>query len=326
MHSSPLKRKIINAKRVFAIGAHSFIRNAWLSVAATVVMSITLSCILVTIFASYTLNNTVKSFTDKIDVSIYFNPKTSKADIQAFSADLRNDQALGVKQVTYVSREEARASYEETIKDSIAELQALSQTNEDTFLASIKVKTYDTAKLDAVVKIARGKKYSKIFYEDSYKDNAKRTAVERLGNIAKFLRDAGLVASILFGSISILVILNTIRMAIFNRKDEIEIMQLIGASKWFIRGPFLVEASIYGAIAGIVSNLFFYGLVLGQAPKLGSYVEEIQPTVDKFQSLTWLFIPATIITGVLIGSFSAYLAIRRHLRLKTTKRYLKKDK
>lgn len=108
-------------------------------------------------------------------------------------------------------------------------------------------------------------------------------------------------------------------MAIFNRKDEIEIMQLIGASRWYIRGPFLVEASIYGAIAGIFASVFFYVLVLGQAPKLGSYVEEIAPTVERFQSVSWLVISATILTGVLIGGFSAYLAIRRHLKTKTVK-------
>jgi len=319
MKGSSFKRKLINSRRVFTIGAHSFVRNAWLSVAATVVMSITLGCILLTLFASYTLNNTVQSFTDKIDVSIFFNADVDKEQIQALSTDLRNDSALEVKEITYVSKEDARAIYEDSIKDSIKELQSLAQTNEDTFPASIRVKTYDTARLQDVVEVTRSKKYADIVYKDSYKDDAKRTAVDRLGNIAKFLRNAGLVASILFGAISILVILNTIRMAIFNRKDEIEIMQLIGASKWYIRGPFLVEASIYGAIAGIAATAFFYGLVLAQAPKLGSYVEEIRPTVEQFESIMWIIIPASISAGIIIGSFSAYLAIRRHLKTKTTK-------
>lgn len=304
---------------MFVIGTNSFIRNAWLSVAATVVMGITLACILLTLFASYTLTSTVKSFTDNIDVSIYFNSDVTKEQIDDLSSTLRNNSSLGVKEVTYVSKEEARATYEESIKDSVKELQSLSQTNEDTFPASIKVKTYDTAKLQDVVEVTRDKKYSKIVYKDSYKDNAKRVAVDRLGNIAKFLRNAGFVSSLLFGAISILVILNTIRMAIFNRKDEIEIMQLIGASKWYIRGPFLVEASIYGAIAGLFSSGFFYLLVLGQAPKLGNYVEEIRPAVEKFQSLVWLVVPATLLVGIAIGSFSAYLAIRKHLRFSHTK-------
>lgn len=319
MKGSSFKRKLINARRVFVTGAHSFVRNTWLSVAGTVVMSITLACILLTIFASYTLNNTVKSFTDKIDVSIYFNADVTEDQSKQLSEDLRNNSSLGVKEVTYISKDEAREIYKETIKDSIKELQSLAQTNDDTFPASIRVKTYDTDNLEKVVEVTRSKKYAKIVYKDSYKDNAKRTAVDRLGNIAKFLRNAGLAASILFGTISILVILNTIRMAIFNRKDEIEIMQLIGASRWYIRGPFLVEASIYGAIAGIFATAFFYLLVLAQAPKLGSYVEEITPTVERFQSVAWMVVPATILVGILIGSFSAYLAIRRHLKFKTSK-------
>ena len=300
------------------IGAHSFLRNAWLSVAATIVMTITLSCILLTFFASYTLNSTVKTFTEKIDVSIFFKTDATKAQIDTLSADLRNNQDLGVKEVTYISKEDAQKSFEDANKGDIKTLQAIAQTK-DAFPASIRVKTLDTGKLEDVVKVAREDKYKTIVDKDSYQDDAKRTAVDRLGNIAKFLRDAGLVASIVFGAISILVILNTIRMTIFNRKDEIEIMQLIGASKWYIRGPFLIEAAIYGAIAGLLANLFFFLLVLGQAPKLGSYVEEISPTVSQFNNWGIWLAPATVAIGIIIGAFSSYLAIRKHLRLKSVK-------
>jgi len=318
MRGSSFKRRLINARRVFVSGAHSFIRNAWLSTAATIVMTITLASILLTIFASVTSNNTIKSFTEKIDVSVFFKADATKAQIDALSSDLRKDQSLGVKEITYISKEEAQASFEEQNKDDIKTLQAIAQTK-DAFPASIRIKTLDTNKLQDVVSVTRQEKYKTYVDKDSYKDDAKRTAVDRLGNIAKFLRNAGLVASVVFGAISILVILNTIRMTIFNRKDEIEIMQLIGASKWYIRGPFLVEAAIYGAIAGIAASAFFYVVVLGQSPKLGDYVEEIKPTVESFSHWGWAVIPATILVGVLIGAFSSYLAIRKHLRLKTVK-------
>lgn len=318
MSGSSLKRKLINARRVFSIGVRSFFRNAWLSAAATIVMTVTLICILLTFFASYTLNNTVKAFTEKIDVSIYFKPGVMKAQIDELSAELRGNSDLGVKEVTYVSQAEAQAKFEEQKKDDIKTLQAIAQTK-DAIPASIKVKTLDTGKLQQVVEVARMEKYKKIVDNDSYKDDAKKTAIDRLGNFAKFLRNAGLVASIVFGAISILVILNTIRMTIFNRRDEIEIMQLIGASKWYIRGPFLVEAAIYGAIAGVLADVFFFVLVLGQAPKLGSYVEEIQPTVDQFKEWGIYIIPAAVLIGIIIGSFSSFLAIRKHLKLRTIK-------
>lgn len=314
MQRSSFKRRLINMRRVFKVGAHSFLRNAWLSTAATIVMTITLASILLTFFASYTSNNTIKSFTDKIDVSIFFKPEASKAQIDQLSKDLRSNSSLQVKEVTYVSKEEAKASFEEQNKDDVKTLQAIAQTS-DAFPASLRIKTIETDQLEAVVKITREQKYASFVDKDSYKDDAKRTAVDRLGNIAKFLRNGGLVASVIFGTISILVILNTIRMTIFNRRDEIEIMQLIGASKWYIRGPFLVEAGIYGAIAGILASSFFYLVVLAQAPKLGDYVEEVKPTVDHFSAWGWWLIPATIGIGILIGIFSSYLAIRRHLRL-----------
>lgn len=318
MKGSSFKRKLINARRVFITGAHSFLRNTWLSMAATIVMTITLACILVTFFASYTLNNTVKSFTEKIDVSIFFKNDATKEQIDDVSEKLRNDQNLQVKEITYISKEDARSSFEEQNKDDIKTLQAIAQAK-DAFPASIRVKTVDTSKLEEVVKVTRQEKFKEIVDKDSYKDDAKRTAADRLGNIAKFLRNFGLVSSIVFGAISILVILNTIRMTIFNRRDEIEIMQLIGASKWYIRGPFLVEAAIYGAIAGVLASLFFYILVLGQAPKLGNYVQEISPTVTQFNKLIWIAVPLTILVGTLIGAFSSYLAIRKHLKIKAIK-------
>lgn len=318
MRGSSVKRKLINAHRVFISGLHSFVRNAWLSTAATIVMTITLSSILLTIFASVTSANTIQSFTDNIDVSIFFKDEATQEQIDGLSEDLRSDQSLQVREIQYISKEEARESFEKQNADDVKTLQAISQA-EGAFPASIRVKTLETERLQDVVEVTRQQKYAAFVDKDSYKDDAKRMAVERLGNIARFLRNAGLVASIVFGVISMLVIFNTIRMTIFNRKNEIEIMRLIGASKWYIRGPFLVEASVYGLIAGTLSSVFFYLIVLGQSPKLGDYVEEIRPTVEQFKDTSWLIIPVTLGVGVLIGAFSAYLAIRKHLKLHSAK-------
>lgn len=319
MRGSSLKRKLVNTRRVFVSGLHSFVRNAWLSTAATIVMTITLSSILLTIFASVTSANTIQTFTDNIDVSIFFKDSATKDQIDQLSEDLRSNQKLQVREVLYISKEEARKTFEAQNAGDQSTLQAISQA-EDAFPASIRVKTQDTEQLQEVVEVTRQKQYEHIVDKDSYKDDAKRTAVERLGNIARFLRTAGLVASIIFGVISMLVIFNTIRMTIFNRKSEIEIMQLIGASKWYIRGPFLVESSVYGLIAGLLSLVFFYVVILGQSPKLGDYVEEIRPTVDQFNEASWLIMSTILIAGIAIGSLSAYLAIRKHLKIHSTRK------
>lgn len=320
MKGSSFKRKLINFRRVFLSGFSSFFRNAWLSTAATIVMTITLSSILLTLLAIYTSNNTIKSFTDRIDASIYFSADAKKSQIDGLINDLKQNPNLGVREVTYISSEQAKETYVAENAGNVLELQAIAQLDvKEAFPASLKVKTNETKKLNEVLDFAKQPQYTSIVDQKSFNNTDKRTAVDRLGDIARFLRNVGLVASVIFGVISILVILNTIRMAIFNRKNEIEIMRLIGASRWYIRGPFLVESMVYGLIAGILSSALFYLVVLTQAPKIGDYVEEIRPTIDKFQELSWVVIPGTIVLGMLIGLFSSVLAIRKHLKLKTSK-------
>ena len=103
-------------------------------------------------------------------------------------------------------------------------------------------------------------------------------------------------------------------MAIFNRRDEIEIMKLVGATKWFIRGPFLVEAAMYGVIAAVIALILAYTLVLGAAPKLGSYID-VTSTIQTFKSYPLLVIGGELIIGIAIGCFSSLLAMSRYLKL-----------
>src|SRR5690606_29287820 len=86
----------------------------------------------------------------------------------------------------------------------------------------------------------------------SYSGDTK-VAVDNITSAAQFLQKAGLAGVLVFATVSILIIFNTIRMAIFNRRDELQIMRLLGASTTYIRGPFVVETIMYGIISAIIS-------------------------------------------------------------------------
>jgi cell division transport system permease protein len=103
-------------------------------------------------------------------------------------------------------------------------------------------------------------------------------------------------------------------MAIFTRRDEIEIMKLIGATKWYIRGPFLFEAALYGIIAAVIATALSYTLLLGGGPKLASYID-VASTIHFFQNYPVLVVLGEVIIGVLIGMFSSLLAMSRYLKL-----------
>ena len=125
----------------------------------------------------------------------------------------------------------------------------------------------------------------------------------------------GLVISVVLITISSLVVFNTIRMAIFNRKEEIQMMKLIGADKGFIRGPFIVEAIVYGFIAAVIAmGLGVSGLMLSRA-KLETYGIQIESTMHIIIAYAPFVLLGLIVIGAIIGIISSLLATRRYLKI-----------
>jgi cell division transport system permease protein len=126
--------------------------------------------------------------------------------------------------------------------------------------------------------------------------------------------NAGLIFSVIFVAISVLIIFNTIRMAIFTRRDEIEIMKLVGATKWFIRGPFVFESALYGVIAAIIATALSLTALLGVGPKIASYID-LGTATFIFSHYPVLVLLGAMTAGILIGTFSSLLAMARYLKL-----------
>ncbi len=136
------------------------------------------------------------------------------------------------------------------------------------------------------------------------------------------LQRVGVASVVLFAVVSVLIIFNTIQMAIFNRRDEIAIMRLLGANTSYIRGPFIVESILYGLIAGLVSVLLVQGVFIAssstlEASSLG--LLDITYAQDYFKDHFWVLMAAQLGLGVAIGATSSLIATRRYLKLKTTK-------
>ena len=155
--------------------------------------------------------------------------------------------------------------------------------------------------------------YSALVYRTSANEIRSKSINQYLG-IQKTVNKGTLLAVIIFGSISVLIVFNTIRMAVFSRSKEIEIMKLIGATPNYIRGPFLVEASLYGFIAGVMAFCVAYSLLVS----LLSNINGIQTaeTVRFFSAHWFLVLIGTIVAGVVIGLLSSLLAMAKYLRLK----------
>lgn len=304
-------------RRIIRNGCVNFIRNAWLSIAAMAVMTITLTIVLFSMIANATLNHTVAQITDKINVSVYLKDSVNKQQTDELIGQIKKLE--NVESVSYLSKEQALEIYKKQNADNINLLLAISETN-NAVPATIQIKPIDTNKIN-IIKDFLDKPEVKAQQSNptSYSGVVKQ-AVDNIAHAAKFLQRAGIIGVIVFSIISMLIIFNTIQMAIFNRRDELTIMRLLGASTSYIRGPFVVESMLYGIFSAVISVVLLNALFVVssstlQASSLG--VLDINYANQYFGEHYWLFLTIQLAIGIFIGAASSVFATRRYLKFKS---------
>ncbi|HET6622740.1 MAG TPA: permease-like cell division protein FtsX [Candidatus Saccharimonadales bacterium] len=313
-----LHRRFLTWLRMARYGANNFTRNAWLSTAATAVMTITLIIIFTTVAATSILSSTVNDIKQKVDISIYMKNSVSQAQVDQMSDKLRQDE--NVRSVDYIDLSEARDIYIRENDPSEAQLKLISQYSPEKspFPPSLSVGLKDPTDFSSIQHLVEtDEDFKSAVNPDrppSY-TGKNRKIIDTIGGWVNNAQKGGLALSIVFVAISMLIIFNTIRMAIFNRKDEIQMMKLIGADRKFIRGPFVVEAVMYGFVAALAATVLgFLGLVQLQ-PVLAERGVAIDDTKNLFTTWWPLILLAMIIIGAIIGMISSRLAVRRYLRV-----------
>jgi cell division transport system permease protein len=304
---------MIQLIRIMKTGFRNFFRNLWLSTAATAVMTITLTIILFSYIATTALTSTIAQVVEKIDVSVYLKDEVTVAQANNMKATL--EAQPNVESVTFVTKSDALVIYREQNKNN-KELLAAVTEDDNPLPQSLAIKAKDPNKIDPIIAVVNRDQFKALLQEKdpvSYTGERKKT-IDRIIGATNFIKQAGLVASALFVVISTLIIFNTIRMAIFTRREEIEIMKLVGATNWFIRGPFIFEAALYGIIATIISVVLCYSLVLGVGPQLGSYIDT-QTIIEVFRNHPFVIISVELLIGVVIGATSSLLAMSRYMKL-----------
>jgi cell division transport system permease protein len=313
------RRRLTVLERIIKAGAINFIRNAWLSAAAVAVMVITLTIILFSLIARVTFNQTIAQINDKIDVSVYLKDTISPHQKDQLVAQIK--QLNTVKSLTYISKQEALDKYRDQNQGNSDLLIAISQTD-NPLPASLDIKPKDPNQLQELKAFLEKPDIKALQSNETSYSGDRKEAIDKISHATNFFQEAGLIGVIIFTIISVLIIFNTIRMAIFNRRDELSIMRLLGASTFYIRGPFIVETMIYGLVAAVISVLICSGLFsvssgTFEASTLG--LLDIKFANTYFLNHYWLILTGQIIVGILIGAASSFLATRRYLKFKSPK-------
>ncbi|HUD08384.1 MAG TPA: permease-like cell division protein FtsX [Candidatus Saccharimonadales bacterium] len=317
-----MHRKFTTLIRVFRNGIINFARNLSLAAAAIAVMTVTLTIILFSLIVNATFSNTINQITSKIDISVYINDSVTTQQVNNLMTELKN--LPNVRKVGYISQDQALTEYKTENSTNKSLLQALSVIGTNPLPASIEISPVNPDKIQIIKNFLD--KPQNITLQDpqagtSYSGNEK-AAIDKIAHATDIIREAGVVAVIVFACISVLIIFNTIRMTIFNRREEINIMRLLGANSWYVKGPFIVESSLYGIISALISILIIDVLFVGsasalQASSLG--LLDIGYANHDFKVHFWILLTLQLVVGILIGAASSLIATRRYLKLKTSR-------
>ena len=299
-------------KRIIKQAFSNFYRNGWLSLTATLIMTLALLTVGVFLVVALSTNKMAGDLKDKVDIIVNFKDTASDALIQQLKSDLmiRPD----IKTVRYISKEDALAEFKQrgSIKEEIREI----VTPEDNPLPrGLQIQSVNLAEYDHVSQLIKQPTYASYVDSSSYDDN--KTLIETVNNATKFVERFGLILSAFFIVVSILVIFNTARLAVIFRSKEIEVMRLVGASDGFVKMPFLVEGFLFGFFALIAATLLIYAGIniintISSATVFGQFVQRMIPIY--YQNF-WFIVLIEFITGTVIGVGSTYFSIRKYVKI-----------
>ena len=308
-------RHINIIRRIFKTGFLNLFRNAWLTIAATAVMVVALTIISIAVVLNVTANNAIDELARDLKASVYLADGTSENERRILEAAITS---LGfVEDIDYVTQDQARTDLAGDFNNDDDILQALALAGGDVLPASLRITVSDLERMPEIASLTERPEYANYVDSVSLGQTDAQATIDKAASAQGFINTTSITAALVLAAVSIMIIFNTIRMAIYTRRDEIRIMKLIGATPAYIRGPFLVEASLYGVFAGVISNIIVYSIIVFLGGSIANQ-KEFTATYQFFTEGGTMFIMlfGAVMLGILIGAVSSMLAMERHLKLK----------
>ena len=278
-------------------------------------MTVTLCVLSAIILTGAVLGSTLNSIKDKVDINVYF--VTSASEDQILTLEKRIQALPEVASVQYTSRDQALADFKARHGNETEIMQSLSLLSDNPLQASLNIKAKDPSQYESINQFlssdsSSGSDGLPIVQKVTYNQN--KNAIDALNRIIDSSHKLGLILTIFFALVSILITFNTIRLAIYFAKEEIAVMRLVGASAMHIRGPFVIEGLLYGIVSAILTMIFLYPAVYWLGPlsaNIGTGINLLSYYLHNFFEIFGVL----ALSGLIIGAISSYLAVKRYLKV-----------
>lgn len=305
---------ITSFKRIVRAGFVGFWRNAFVSLSAIFVITVTLTVVGSMMLFEQLLNSSLQQIKDKVDINVYMVTTADEEKIIELKAAL--ESLSDVREVAYTSREDALASFRERHKSDELTIQALEELGENPLGAALSIRASETSQYESIAAFLEEYRLAtpaETPLIDRINFNQNKEAINKLTNIIESIDRVSYITMLILIASSVLIAFNTIRLTIYTSREEISVMRLVGASNMFIRGPFILQGVMYGIVSGVVTLLILYPVVLWLGPGTESFfsINIFTYFVNNFGHLFFVLVGS----GIVLGMVSSTLAIAKYLRV-----------
>jgi len=257
---------LLSFARIIKFSFQDIGRNIWLSIVTITILILALFSVNMLLTVNLISESAIGAIKEKIDVNLYIKPDTEENEILALKAKISN--LSQVKEVQYISKAEALRSFKIKHKNNPEILEALRELGKNPLTPSLVIKPRNIDQYEELI-ASLNKIEDEIIESRNFDDH--KIMINKINNITTKISEVGVLISLIFIFITLLLVYNAIRVAIYTHRREIKIMRLVGASNWFIRTPFLFSSIIYTLVGILVTIGIFYFFLSFLQPYLETF-------------------------------------------------------
>ncbi len=303
---------MIKSKRIIKAGILNFKRSGLVSWAAVLVVTITLAVVTFLILLNAVLYSSLDTIKNKVDVTIYFNVGAPEDQILSLKKSLEN--LPEVASVTYTTDDQALKDFRARHQSDYPTIAALDELGKNPLGAYLNVKAKEVSQYQDIANFLKSDNalitgVTPIIDKINYNQN--KLVIDRLDSIISGAQKLGFLVTLILVIISIIITFNTIRLTIFISKEEISVMRLVGASKMYIRGPFMVEGAIYGGVASLITLFLYWPITFWLGRNMTNFLG--LDLYNYYLSNFFTIFAIILLSGIILGVISSFLAARKYL-------------
>ena len=304
-------KALSQSRRVLLAALQNLLRNAWLGVATIMVLALALASVNLLVGVNALLTNASHVLEDKVDVTVFFKKDANAALItqaKFFIANLPQ-----VKSAELVSPDDALKAFKERHANDSAILSALDELDGNPLGATLRIKARDTSNYPFIVETLKNPQFSDAIQSETYQDHS--DAITNVQRLAAGVQRFGAILIAVFALIGILIVYNTIRVAIYTQREEIGIMRLVGASSYYVRAPFVIQGVFLALVSLCITGVMVWFGAGWSDRALASLFDGTDPGLRTFFVSHWPLL--TLIEGgalSLLVAATSWIAAGKYLK------------